>query len=449
MNDLLDRLEGTISRFAETTGSGTIVCAVSGGPDSVAMLFMLQEALPDVFNPVVAHFDHKIREGSGGDARWVEALAGDMGLPFFIGEENVPLRADILRMNLEEAARDARRDFLRRLARDIGAKRIALGHNSDDQATTVLMNLVRGAGSSGLAGMEEDDGLFWRPVMGYRKGELVEYLTDRNQGYLSDSSNDDLSLTRNRIEQVILPELQSINPGALGNILAASDIVKEQGEYIEALVDNKYGAFIKSTDDGIVIEDAYSLPDVLLKTILRKGYFRLDASSKLLAAHYAAVLELDDREVTNLPGRIIGIRAGNTLRLNAARGPKLETWCAELSVPGKVRIPDIGIEVVAAKGVTPTELPGQKGNTAWFRPEVVGERFVVRSRRSGDSFRPSGGSGRHRIKDYLIDEKIPVNMRDYIPLVEVGGEIIWVVGHRIADAVSAEPGENSISIYVA
>jgi tRNA(Ile)-lysidine synthase len=449
MNGLLDRLEGTISRLAETTGGGTIVCAVSGGPDSVAMLLMLHEALPDTFNLVIAHFDHKIRMESGGDARWVEALASNMGLPFFISGENVPLRAEILRMNLEEAARDARRDFLRRLVRDISAVRIALGHNLDDQATTVLMNLVRGAGSNGLSGMEQDDGLFWRPVMGYWKSELVEYLADKNRDYLSDSSNDDLSLTRNRIEQVILPELQSINPGALGNILAASEIVKEQDEYIDELVDNKYGGFIKSTGDGIVIEDAYSLLDVILKTVLKKAYFRLDPSSRLLAAHYATVLGLGDGEKANLPGRITGIREGNGLRLNAARVPKLEAWYAELSVPGKVLIPDIGIEVIAAEEDTPTELPGQKANTVWFRPEVVGERFIVRSRRPGDSFRPSGSNGRRRIKDYLIDEKVPVIMRNYIPLVEVNGEIIWVVGHRIADGVSAEPGDKSISICVA
>ena len=114
MKGYLDRINESISRLAEKTGGGKIVCAVSGGPDSVATLLMLREAFPDSFEIVVAHFAHNIREVSDRDARWVEKLADGFGLPFFRGGDDIPLRAELLRLNLEEAARDSRRDFLRR-----------------------------------------------------------------------------------------------------------------------------------------------------------------------------------------------------------------------------------------------------------------------------------------------------------------------------------------------
>ncbi|MCP4231582.1 MAG: tRNA lysidine(34) synthetase TilS [bacterium] len=448
MNEFTDRIKETLSRLASTAGGGKIICAVSGGPDSVAMLLMLREELPVDFELALAHFDHRIREGSGGDADWVRDLAAKLGVPCYVGEDDVPERSGILHLNMEETARDSRRDFLRRLARDVGAVRIALGHNRDDRAATVLMHLIRGAGEAGLGGMAEDGGLFWRPVMGYRKSELVEYLTDNSQDYLLDCSNDDLSLTRNRIEQVVLPELREINPGILSNILAASEIVKEQYEYIEEFADSEYGKLIKTSGGGIFIEEAFSLPDVVFKTLLRKGYSAVDPSNKLQAAHYAAVLRLDDKEITNLPGRITAKRDGLSLYLAPVKLPKLAFWRAEVPGVGKRYILDIGIRVTLSEDTAPADLPGQRANVAWFRKGTIAGSIIIRSRRPGDYFYPSGGNGKRKLKKYLIDERIPRELRSDIPIVESNGRIIWVVGHRIAEGVVAAPGEEAFRISV-
>jgi len=207
-----------------------MIVAVSGGPDSVCLLGILKEA--GCSNLVVAHLDHQIRKTSHQDAELVKKLADEYGYTFELRKIDVQKRAQDEKDNLEAIGRDERYRFFRELKDKHQARYIVTAHHADDQVETVLMNILRGCGVEGLAGMREVDDDIWRPLLPYSKGDILAYCKDNKLKFIEESTNNDLKYRRNFLRLKVIPLLKELNPNLLGTMNNNIRIWNMTAEYL-------------------------------------------------------------------------------------------------------------------------------------------------------------------------------------------------------------------------
>ena len=215
---------------ASATGARVIV-GLSGGPDSVALLDgILCVADEQELTVVAAHLDHGLREGSGNDAAYCAALCRNLGVPFRAARADVRARAQKDKRGLEDAARKERYAFLKRVAEEEGARFIFVGHNQNDQAETLLMHLLRGAGTTGLAAMRPRRGMLLRPLLDVPRKQILAHLEARGLAFLQDASNESLAFTRNRIRLELLPVLRALNPRVVEALARTARLLRSDDE---------------------------------------------------------------------------------------------------------------------------------------------------------------------------------------------------------------------------
>jgi len=420
----------------------TVLAAVSGGIDSVVLLDGLDRLASDYGIELhVAHLDHGLRPASGADADFVERLAAVRGLPFHM-ERLADTGLDEHREHGREgAARAARHAFLERVASEAGAARIALGHTASDQVETILYRLARGTGITGLCGIPPIRGPFVRPLIDATRAEVLAYARSRNLAWRCDATNADPGYARNRIRHRVLPELEAINPRAVAAILRASAHAAGAEEAIGHLVSILWNAVCASEEAG--------------RLTLRRGSF---------TECPAAVRKLLFREATRrVRGELAGLEvdhveaADDVIAGSAAHG--------ELSLPGmhlRVQADEILLSKRVEAAAEPWSMPVEIGETVIADPpmrlrlELVDERpalcpedrwseaadaeriafpLELRSRREGDRFAPLGLGGEIKLKDFLINERVPFFDRDRVPLLCDRERIVWAVGVRLSDDV--------------
>lgn len=291
----------------------TVVAAVSGGGDSVALLHLLKRASRGRrYRLVVAHLDHGLRRGSRSDRRFVEELAEGLSLECIADRREVPQlrRRD---ESPEEAARRVRREFLLEAARLAGAERIATGHTMDDQAETILMRLVRGAGPTALTGMAEDGpGPFVRPLLGFEGDDLRAWLNRQELAYREDPSNRSLQFDRNRVRRLILPMLaEQLNPRAARHLVKAAAGIREDTLYLDGLATELADRMTRTDRTGRLIIEAREFGEihpVLARRLARIALERGGSDPRRLGSrHVEALLGLIDapgRSEIHLPGRM-------------------------------------------------------------------------------------------------------------------------------------------------
>ncbi len=440
---LLEKVRGVARRHRLFEGGGGVVVAVSGGPDSVALLDVLYR-LRDEFNLRlgVAHLNHRIRgKEAEEDARFVRQLAERYGLPFTYGEEDVPRLAREKGMSLEEAAREARYAFLRRALEEQGAKWVALGHNRDDVIETVLLNLVRGTGLEGLAGMSVvREGIFVRPLIECSREEVEAYLKERGLASRLDSSNLDTAYLRNRIRHRLLPLLErEFSPKVRERLFRLAEMVREEVEALNEEVRRILFASSRIEEGRVAIPLGVleALPQHLRRRLIRQAYLEVRGSLRDLDyAHVRAVLELLASRVgseVHLP-EVVAKRGYNFLILEQAGEKEAEKpFEYEVPVPGEVDISEAEVRLEAtllpSSALSPPLLPPDP-QTALFDFDQLSPPLIVRSFRHGDRMRPHGLGGTKKVHDIFVDLKVPRERRLKVPLVcDSGGErILWVAG---------------------
>ena len=448
-----------------------VLAACSGGPDSMALLSLLEELRERMpIGITVAHFNHGLRPAASEDAEFVREQAAGRGLPFAGGSRRVRAYASRRKLNLEEAARTLRYEFLGRAARRAGATKIATGHTMNDQAETFLMRLLRGTGPSGLAGIEPvlrgDACPVVRPLLGVTRGEIEAYVGREGIPYRRDETNLDRRFLRNRIRLELLPLLErEYEPRVVEHLARLSDLVREEEAVFAAMAKGLGEQFILERGRTISL-DARTLPLVprgLGRRLVREFLERLKGDLRSVSfADVEAILGLGDGKEKEVAGGIV-LRCERGLISRKLPSPPRTAYERLWDGEGDIQVGPAGMGFRGA--AEPRRPPGRRSRTHSIsapKPEdspPSGPRglewddksraafdlgrlrfpLTVRSRRPGDSYRPLGAPGRKKLKEILRAKGIPRPDRDRLPVFLSGGEIIWMPGLPVAESFKVRP----------
>ena len=423
---MLKKVEAFIRQQALLASGDTVLVACSGGPDSLALLDMLLQLRRTLGISVqAAHFEHGIRgEASRADAAFVKAFCRERGVPFFLESADVPALARAQGISLELAARETRYDFLWRTAGE--GTLVATGHHQDDQAETLLMRILRGTGTDGLAGIRPKTGRLIRPFLALSRQEIEAYCRDRGLKPRHDATNDELDATRSRLRRTILPLLRQENPSLSRALGILSDIAAEESSLLEALLSERWWSLRQGK--GILVEGILALPLALQRRALRRLWRETATEKDLDFSHVERLLRfLAERRngTLSMPcGFCALIRYGSCCF--SAGEEEAEPFAA---VP--VTLP--GVTTWGAYRLTAAPVSGEvPRGTAWdFAMDGVRALpgLCLRGRQPGD-FILLGEGRRKKIKEVFIDGKLPREERASYPLLAMGNEVLWVPGLR-------------------
>ncbi len=414
-------------------GIERLLVAVSGGVDSVVLLHLLKARADEHgLQLQVAHLDHRIRGESRHDAAFVEQLCAEWRIPCHSGERDVPALAQQGKMSLEMAGRLARREFLLTAARNAGSELIALGHHQDDQVETFMLRLLRGSGRSGLACMRGRDGIWWRPLLGVRREEILAYARGQQLRWVEDQSNQDARFTRNRIRHGLVPLLKEINPGYAERMTATIEQFQAEEDYWQNLVGAVFNDYLLADDDGLRLSCKLLLdcPRALRLRLYREGLRRVRGDlQRIEGAHLAAIdgllHGLKSQAQIDLPGGWAA-RRYDSLWFRVAAPDTPSPFVGKLPIPGELRLPDGArlrarlIERTAGESPTAIELDRAQ----------LGASLTVRRWRWGDRFVPSGMTGHKKLKRFFGDQRVELEERRESLVLLDGEEILWLIGRR-------------------
>lgn len=446
------RFEEALERHRLIAAGDRVLVAVSGGPDSMALLYLLA-ARRGTFRLSlgVAHLDHLLRPESGEDAAFVARAAAALGASWHL--ERVDVRALGCRLGLsdEAAGRRARFAFFAATARAFGYDRVALGHHGDDLAEGLLLNLLRGAGPRGLGGMRpvRSDGIV-RPLLAARRADILEYLALRRIPFRDDPSNRDPAIARNRLRHRLLPQLEcEYRVGAADALRRAAEICAAEDEWLESLIDPLEERLVRAQAGGGVILNAAglcALPLAARRRLVRRVFRRLTGTLERLSfLHVEAAVALAATAAPagplRLPHGMRVLRTGEGLLFTSAAGPagavaEPAAFAYRLEGFGRIAIPEAGA-TIALEPVprnAASHRPGDDPRVAFLDGDAVRFPLIVRNRRAGDRFRPLGAPGTRKLKKFFRDAGVPATQRAVCPLLVSEGRILWVAGLRLDEA---------------
>lgn len=380
---------------------GVVLCAVSGGRDSMCLLHYLYSiSAARGFTVAAAHLNHLMRGADAGrDERFVRDFCASHGIPFYTEAVPVYEMAEAWNLSVEETGRRARYDFLERTADANGASRIATAHHMGDQAETVILNLLRGTGTEGLGGIPPVRGRYIRPLLNTTRQEIEAYLDAHGIGHVEDSTNTDLHYARNRLRLDIWERLESINPAARENIARTAGIVRRESDYLNALA----AEYLPKEGTAVDCDVLLSAPEVLQRRMVRLLLDRLPAGKKDVGAvHIEGILTL--------------AASGGTLNLPAG----MTATCRD----GRLML---SVSKPATEEITLTAGENRWGDYTIILSETSGDfalrpgTFTVRTWQSRDRLTLPGSRGSRSLKRLFTDAGIPVEERNHIPVLCVDG----------------------------
>ena len=423
-----ERVFSYIEKYNMIEAGSQVIVGISGGGDSVCLLFLLskyQKRRP--FHLLGIHVNHGIRgQEALRDQEYAKKLCERLGVPFTVYTYSVPAIAQQEKRSLEEAGRMVRRRAFEEKAASLGKKAvIALAHHENDNAETVLHNLIRGTKAAGMGGIrpiqEIGEGVAYiRPLLKVTREEIETYLRQQQIPWMIDSTNQELEYTRNRIRHRIIPEMEKINPKAVSHIAQAADTFQAIEEYLTGQADMLYREYVEQRENGYWIRKELFLEKELMQSYVIRMVLERAADKKqdLTAFHVESILSLGKGRTgasVSLPGGVLASQVYGDLYVR-------------LPDSGEAPLKELELEIFPWEN---QQIP-EKTYTKWFDYDKIKSSLEIRHRKPGDFLTITDTGGRKKIKDYFIDCKIPREEREKLTLLAEGSHILWVVGYRIS-----------------
>lgn len=415
-----------------------ILCACSGGADSMCLLHLMHTAGLDV---AAAHFEHGIRgEEALRDARFVKDWCDGHGIPCAEGHADVPAYAREHSLSTEEAARELRYAFLNRTADELGCELIATAHNLSDNAETVLFNLCRGTGSAGLRGIARERGRYIRPLLGTARAEIEDYLRENGVPYVEDSTNESDDYSRNRIRHHVMPELRRINAQADFALSRAAELTRRDDECLAQMAED----FIREHYDGESLPlDAlnalhWAVASRVIRSIAKKSLTMEQVEKALALARLRGARRLD------LPGQSLRFEQG---RLWTA-SESAETITPRVLIPGeRLELPEAGLAIMAKNGFFEEEV-NDLFKTYFLKCENIKGNVTVTGRRPGDRLHPAGRGCGKSLKSLFLEAGYTQRQRDLTPVFRDGEGILAVYGFGQDERTKPQRGDKALEIKI-
>jgi len=442
---MLKKVHETIEKYNLLEKGDRVIVALSGGPDSTALLAALASIANDLdLSLVVAHFNHGLRGAeSDGDEEFSRNLSEKMGFPFVSG--NMSQGKVKKGFSPEDFFRRQRYDFLNKISDDHQAQKIALGHNLQDQAETVLLNILRGSGLEGLKGfLPMRDGKFIRPLMEISRKEITSYLNEAGIPHRQDSSNENTRYRRNLIRSELIPLLkEKYNPKIEENLTQMAEILRLENEFIGQHVDEVLkSSFIQRRQNGILLKISYvnDLPSAIRLRLFKMILESLNPAKNGFA--FIHIKSLDNFAQKSESGKRISLPLGIEVRREyedlilerKKAGFKQTKYEYTMKIPDSLYIKErkvtIHSEIAAKESVC-----FRGGNEVYMDLDKIQQPVIIRTRRDGDWFQPLGMQGRQKIKDFFIDHKIPQCQRNETMLFVDQISVICIQNMRLNDRV--------------
>ncbi|HOV68986.1 MAG TPA: tRNA lysidine(34) synthetase TilS [Clostridia bacterium] len=435
-DNLLEKVKHNIASHGLIRENMRIVVGVSGGPDSMALMDILHKLYPG--KVVCAHVEHGLRGvESLADAELVEQACKKRGIEFYIKHINAQSIARARKLSVEEAAREERYAFFNQVMDEVSAGRVAVAHHLDDQAETLLLNLIRGAGPKGLAAMDwiREDGVI-RPLLNIEKSELVRYCEQENIKFGQDSTNETSDYSRNLIRNEIIPLVERINPSFARAALRTAQILRQDDEYLSFLADKAREGLVTADEKELRIALKALDADVAVATrVIRNSLEDWGRIRDFEQKHISAAIELARRGESGA-----SLDLPNGLKMRVSYGEMIFHYpaeafeaqypfsCGEFYSPaGTVRVSQASANIIGDK------------DKEYLDADKIPKNAVIRTRKPDDWITPLGMKGTKMLNDYLSDKKMDKMLRDQILVLAYGDEVYWVQKAGISDKVKITP----------
>jgi tRNA(Ile)-lysidine synthase len=415
--------------------SEKVILGVSGGADSIAMLYALNELIDYGLELIVAHLNHGIRgDEAKGDAEFVKETAKSLRLTFVYGEVDTLSFKEESQLSLEDAARTLRYKFFNQVMNKHYATKIATAHTLDDQAETVLMRLLRGSGSRGLSGIPPVSNSIVRPLIDTSRSEIEEYLRSKGVEWVEDSTNESPEFLRNRIRQDLLVELESYNPQIKETLSRTAEILRSEEEFIRREALKHFDDIFNPNKSELIgdLKHYRSVEKPLRFSLLRLTIEKLNSGLKNISSIH--IISADDFLLSEtasgeveLPQGTVIVKGYDTFLVTRKSELELE-FSYSIQSPGKWSFPEFSVSIEYIKT---DELDENDESVAYFDPETVSFPIEVRNFKPGDRFSPLGMTTSKKLQDYFTDIKLPKFLRSKVPIFISKDEIMWLGGMRL------------------
>ena len=437
---MLDVIKGWVTSHALIMPGDRILAACSGGPDSLALVHILNRLKKEYsFSLAVACVNHMFRPEAAEEAEYVAAFSASLGLESFVTAINVSAYAAANKMSAQEAGRLLRYQYLRSVTAEWGGAKIATGHHRDDQVETVLINLLRGAGSGGLRGIQPENGGIIRPLLAVSRRDIEDYCIEYGLKPRYDSSNSKTTYLRNRVRLKLLPTLEAdYNPAIREALWRLSELAGDEHDYLSREAARLWGTVaVAGAKVAIDSKALAGLHKALQRELIRQAIEKKRGA--LTGISYGHVEKLLTMALSGtvgsllpLPGGLIAVKTYEGLELADNAPDQQHTSLVQGFEPAEVVVPGIttvgGMKILAEIVTGPPPKHGR--DTGLFDLEQLSLPLTVRARQPGDRFRPLGLGGSKKLKEFFIDNKVPEPERDSVPLIVDQQGILWVAGYR-------------------
>ena len=434
--DLKDRVAALIRKHAMLNGGETVLVGLSGGPDSVCLLSMLNSLREELSLSIHAvYVNHNLRpDETPQEIEFCRDLCQKLGINFVLKSIDVTSFAKESGLNRQEAARELRYKAFDEAAFEVNARRIALAHNADDQVETIFMRLLRGSGPRGLSGIPAKRKNIIRPLIEIERAEIEEFLDAEGLSFIVDSSNLKTDYFRNRIRRSLTPVLKGLNPSIAHTVMNTVSVFQEEERYFDIIVTKTLMRMISRKKDGrieIFLAPMEGLEKVILRRVLRRAIDETSGLRGINFIHIEDIIRLikdgsaGDR--VYLPRGIRVIKEYSLLVITSRAPSKIGIY--KIQPPSDTALREAGV-VMRASFEEKGEDCGDGKSSVLLDAGKMEFPLTARRRVEGDFFYPMGFGKKKKLQDFFVDEKVPRDERDSVPIIVSGKDVVWVAGYR-------------------